>query len=316
MLTSVGFLIFPGFNLLDLSGPLGVFETANSLLDPENRYTLDICSVREGLVKSSGGAVMQANSVQGKTFGTLVVVGGSGVDAACGDPKIQSLLHDRTASRYVSVCTGAFILASAGMLDGKKATTHWARAPELKRLRPNIQLEADEIVIEDGNIWTSAGATAGMDIALALVETDHGKTITHAITRTLLIPQRRTRGQLQYMNLQSIAPPPPRIQKLLDYISQNPQADLSVSVLAERAFLSPRQLSREFLAHTGLSPARVVENIRAEFARARIENTGTPLATIAAQSGFTNTAIMRKAFMRRFNISPRNLRRGTGISVL
>lgn len=309
MLKSIGFLIFTDFNLLDLSGPLCVFETANNQLAPENHYRLEICGVSKGEVRSSTGVQLHVDAFRGKTFDTLIVVGGKGVDAASRDPNVLSLFRDRVASRYVSVCTGAFILAAAGKLAGKKVTTHWARASELKRLQPDITLMADEIVVEDDDVWSSAGATAGMDIALALVEAEHGKQLTHLITRILLIPHRRTRGQMQFMNLRAITPPPPRLQKILDYISQNLKKDLSVPVLAEHAFLSPRQLSREFLTHTGLSPARVVENMRLEFARSRIENTNQPLSFIARESGFSDTAVMRKAFRRSLNVSPRDMRR-------
>lgn len=309
MIRKVGFLVFPEFNLLDLSGPLCVFETANNYLAPESRYKLEICGVYEGEILSSTGVQIRVDSLRGKKFDTLIVVGGKGVDMASRDPELLSALHEETASRYVSVCTGAFILAAAGKLAGKKATTHWARASELKRLQPDIILMANEIVVEDGNVWSSAGATAGMDIALAQVEAEHGKQLTYLITRILLIPHRRTRGQLQFTNLQSITPPPPRLQKILDYISQNLKENLTVPVLAENAFLSPRQLSREFLAHTGLSPARVVEKMRLEFARGRIENTNQTLSSIARESGFPDEAIMRKAFRRVLNTSPTELRR-------
>lgn len=312
MMRKVGFLVFPEFNLLDLSGPLCVFETANNQLAYENRYTLEICGVCEGEVRSSTGVQMRMDSLRGKKFDTLIVVGGKGVDAASRDPELLSVFHEDVASRYVSVCTGAFILAAAGKLEGKRATTHWARASELKRMQPDITLLADEIVVEDGNIWSSAGATAGMDIALALVEAEHGKPLTHLVTRILLIPHRRIRGQLQFMNLQSITPPPLRLQKILEYISQNLREDLTVPVLAELAFLSPRQLSREFLTHTGLSPARVVESMRLEFARSRIENTNQPLSFIARESGFADVAIMRKAFRRTLNLSPSEMRRTGG----
>lgn len=305
----VAFLVFPDFNLLDLSGPLCVFETANNQLASESRYQLEICGVEEGEVSSSSGVQIRVDCFRGKRFDTLIVVGGKGVDMASRDKELLSVFHEESASRYVSVCTGAFILAAAGMLAGKKATTHWARASELKRLQPDITLMANEIVVEDGNVWSSAGATAGMDIALALVEAEHGKQLTYLITRILLIPHRRTRGQLQFTSLQSISPPPPRLAKILDYISQNLRGDLTVPVLAEQAFLSPRQLSREFLAHTGLSPARIVEKMRLEFARGQIENTNQPLSAIARDSGFQDVAIMRKAFRRILNTSPTELRR-------
>ncbi|MDI6958444.1 MULTISPECIES: DJ-1/PfpI family protein [unclassified Pantoea] len=308
MLRNIGFLIFPDFNLLDLSGPLSVFETANNYLELENQYVLEIISVKEGVIESSIGATLHAGSAEGKVFDVLIVPGGRGVDTASLDPEILALFKRDIASRYVSVCTGAFLLAASGKLSQKKATTHWARAAELKRLHTDIMLQPDEIVVEDGDVWSSAGATAGMDIALALVESEHGKTLTHLVSRILLIPHRRTRGQLQYVKMQAITPPPPRLQKILEFISLNLQEDLSVSALAERAFLSARQLSREFITYTGLSPARAVESIRVEFARSKIENTNLPLSSIAKESGFQSLAHMRKAFVRTFNISPRNLR--------
>lgn len=312
MVSRVGFLVFPGFNLLDLSGPLCVFETANNQLTEEMRYQLDVCAAQAGTVTSSNGVTLEVTSAAGKRFDTLIVVGGSGVGEASRDPALLLLLNSNTASRYVSVCTGAFVLAAAGKLTGKRATTHWGRAAELKRLVPDIRLQPDDIVVEDGDVWTSAGATAGMDIALALVEAQHGRALTHLVTRILLIPHRRTRGQMHFMDMRAMTPPPPRIQRILDYISRHLQADLSVTALAEQAFLSPRQLSREFIAHTGLSPARAVELMRVEYARSRLENSNQPLSAIAAEAGFSDTAIMRKAFLRCLNATPRQLRQGAG----
>jgi len=308
MALTVGMLVFEGFNLLDLTGPLSVFETANNFLEAENHYVPDVCSVKAGAVTSSSGVEIMAGAVGDKSFDILIVPGGRGVDKASHNSDLLALFEKEIASLYVSVCTGAFILAAAGKFYQKKATTHWARVAELKQLLPDTLLQPDEIVVEDGNVWSSAGATAGMDIALALLESRHGKEITHLVTRVLLIPHRRTRGQLQFVNMNILTPPPPRILDVIDYINHHLQDDLSVPVLAERAFLSVRQLSREFIIHTGFSPARAVEHIRVEFARSKVENTNLTFSVIAMQSGFRDIAQMRKAFLRSFNASPRALR--------
>lgn len=305
----IGFLIFPGFNLLDLSGPLSVFETSNHHLTAEMRYRLDVCAAQPGMIRSSGGLIVQASAAEGKSFDTLVVIGGDGVSQASRDPALLALLQQESANRYVSVCTGAFVLAAAGRLAGKRVTTHWRRVAELQRLVPDARLQADSIVVQDDNIWTSAGATAGMDIALALVESRHGEALAHQVARELLIPRRRTHGQLQFMRMKEIAPPSPRIQHVLEFISRNLRGDLSVTQLAEQVHLSPRQFSREFVTQTGLSPARAVERLRVEFARSRIENSNQTLAAIASEAGFSDSALMRKAFLRCLNSTPQRWRK-------
>ncbi|WP_410014773.1 GlxA family transcriptional regulator [Sodalis sp. C49] len=309
MTRRIGFLIFPGFNLLDLSGPLSVFETANLHLPPKEQFQLDVCAVRAGMFASSNGLAVHASAGGGKRFDTLVVVGGSGVGRASCDPALLALLREDIAHRYVSVCTGAFVLAAAGRLAGRKVTTHWRRVAELQRLVPDARLLADSIVVQDDDIWTSAGATAGMDMALALVAAEHGEPLAHLIARELLIPRRRTHGQLQFMRMRDITPPSPRIQRVLAFINRNLRGDLSVTMMAEEAHLSPRQFSREFVANTGLSPARAVERLRVEFARSRVENSNQTLAAIALEAGFSDTALMRKAFLRCLGSTPQRMRK-------
>ncbi|PKR50734.1 GlxA family transcriptional regulator [Thalassospira marina] len=305
----IGFLIFPGFNMLDLSGPLSVFETANHHLDVDDHYRLTICAVRPGMYESSSAVRMEASCASDHQFDTLVIVGGRGVEQASRDDDLLNLLKTGIAKRLVSVCTGAFILAASGLLAGKAATTHWRVATQLKHRFPDIILQADNIVVKDGDTWTSAGATAGMDIGLALIEAEHGGDITRIVARDLLIPHRRTDGQLRFMRLQEINPPSPRVQRVLAFIGQNLRYDLSVPILAEQANLSPRQFSREFTAETGLTPARAVERLRVEFARSRLENSNQSMAIIASEAGFPDSAIMRKAFLRCLRTTPQNLRK-------
>ncbi|AHF79184.1 Putative amidase (plasmid) [Sodalis praecaptivus] len=308
MTQRIGFLIFPGFNLLDLSGPLSVFETANQHLAGENRYLLQVCAATAGMISSSNGLRVQARAVD-KPFTTFIVVGGSGVSQASRDSALLALLQSDSARRYVSVCTGAFLLAAAGRLAGKRVTTHWRRAAELQRLVPDARLQPDSIVVQDGDIWTSAGATAGMDIALALIEAQNGASLAHQVARELLIPNRRTQGQLQFMRLRDITPPSPRVQRVLAFIGDNLHGNLNVTTLAEKAHLSTRQFTREFVAHTGLTPARAVERLRVEYARSRLEGSNETPAAIAAQAGFSDTALMRKAFLRCLNTTPQRLRK-------
>lgn len=314
MRVSIGFLVFPGFNILDLSGPMGVFETANHHLPDADRYRLTVGAKKKGPVASSCGLTVEAADLTRWIFDYLIVVGGSGVDNACRDSAtLDMVARENISHDIISVCTGAFILATSGRLDGRHATTHWRRAAELKRRFPDISLQADRIVVKDGNVWTSAGATAGMDIALAVVQERQDESLAHRVSRELLIPKRRIGGQLQFTTLRDTIPPSPRIQKVLDFIDINLAADLSVEQLAKAAHLSPRQFSREFLAHTGLTPAKAVERMRVEFARDQLENTNWTLAAIADAAGFSDPAQMRKAFVRCLQITPGRLRQITAV---
>ena len=306
MSTCVGFIVFPDFNLLDLSGPLTVFETANHHLPDAMRYRLEVCSLQAGMIRSSSGLCVQANAVPQAVFDTLMLVGGRGVDAACNDRELVAWLARDVATRYASVCTGAFLLAASGRLVGKVFTTHWRRAAELQH--QGGRLLADRMVVQDGAVWSSAGATAGMDIALALLEADHGAALANLVARELLIAKRRVHGQSQFTRLQELTPPAPRLQKVLQFIRDNLRADLSVAALAEQAHLSTRQFTRDFIKHTGMPPARAVERFRVEYARSEIENSNRTLAAIARDAGFSDTALMRKAFLRSFNTTPQRLR--------
>jgi transcriptional regulator GlxA family with amidase domain len=211
--------------------------------------------------------------------------------------------------RVAATCTGAFILAEAGVLDGRRATTHWKRARELQARHPKVKVEEDRIFIIDGPVWTSAGMTAGIDLALAMVEQDLGVDIARAIARHLVVYHRRAGGQSQFSTLLELEPKSDRIQSALAYAKQNLHAPLAVEQLAKAAHLSPRQFSRAFRAETGQSPAKAVENLRLEAARLMMEQSRHPIEVIARQTGFADRDRMRRAFLRAFGQPPQAMRR-------
>jgi transcriptional regulator GlxA family with amidase domain len=215
-----------------------------------------------------------------------------------------------TASRRVaSICTGAFFLADAGVLDGRRATTHWYVARELRKRYPNIRMEEDRIFIIDGSVWTSAGMTAGVDLALAMVEKDLGAEVARAVARKLVVYHRRAGGQSQFSALLELEPKSDRIQRALVHARSNLKSALSVEELAEAAHLSPRQFSRAFRAETGQSPAKAVENLRLEAARLMMEQGRHPIDVVATETGFADRERMRRAFLRAFGQPPQAIRR-------
>ena len=211
--------------------------------------------------------------------------------------------------RVASVCTGAFTLAAAGLLDGRRATTHWRQAARLQREYPAIRVEADRIFCRDGNIWTSAGITAGIDLALALIEEDHGFAVARAVAQHLVVYHRRHGGQSQFAASIDLAPRSDRISAALGYARDHIAEDLPVERLAEAAGMSLRQFSRTFRAQTGTTPARVVERLRADLARGRLETTAEPIEGIAEAVGFGGAENMRRAFIRIYGRPPQSIRR-------
>jgi transcriptional regulator GlxA family with amidase domain len=209
----------------------------------------------------------------------------------------------------VATCTGAFLLAEAGLLDGRRATTHWFYAKELAARFPAVKVEEDRIFIADGPIWTSAGATAGIDLALALVEQDLGAEIARAVARKLVVYHRRAGGQSQFSELLDLEPKSDRIQRALTYARRNLHTPLSVPQLAKAAALSPRQFSRAFQAETGQSPAKAIERLRVEAARLMMEQSRHPIDVVARQTGFADRDRMRRAFLRAFGQPPQAIRR-------
>jgi transcriptional regulator GlxA family with amidase domain len=211
--------------------------------------------------------------------------------------------------RVAAICTGAFVLAEAGLLDGRRVTTHWLLARQLQQSYPRAKVEEDRIFIIDGAIWTSAGMSAGIDLALAMVEKDLGAEIAHRVAQKLVLYHRRSGGQSQFSALLELEPKSDRIQNALTYAKSHLRSALSVEELAAAANLSPRQFSRSFRAETGQSPAKAVENLRLEAARLMMEQTRHPIEVVARESGFADRERMRRAFVRAFGQPPQALRR-------
>jgi transcriptional regulator GlxA family with amidase domain len=310
MQRDVAFLIFPEFQLLDLAGPLAAFQMAGYDLDAAP-YRLRVLSATGGAIRSSVGVTVQSEPMGDPPGDTLVVVGGAGTRPA---ERVAPLLGfaqraAATSRRVASVCTGAFILAGAGLLDGRAATTHWRYAALLQRQYPRVRVDGDRIFVRDGAIWTSAGITAGIDLALALIEDDLGREVARAASRQLVVYHRRPGGQSQFSELLALDPPSDRIRGALSFARAHLHEALPVERLAGAACLSPRQFGRAFVAETGQTPAKAVERLRAEAARLRLETGQEPIELIARGVGFADPERMRRAFLRVFGQPPQVLRR-------
>ena len=240
---------------------------------------------------------------------TLIVVGGRDDPILSAGTLRRIVEASKRCRRVASVCTGAFTLAAAGLLDGRRATTHWRYAARLQREYPSIRVEADRIFCRDGNVWTSAGITAGIDLALALIEEDHGFAIAKGVAQLLVVYHRRHGGQSQFAASVDLAPTNDRIAATLGYARDHIAEALTVERLAEAAGMSLRQFSRAFRAQTGTTPARVVERLRANLARGRIETTAQPVERIAEAVGFGGAENMRRAFIRIYGQPPQSIRR-------
>ncbi|CAM2783320.1 GlxA family transcriptional regulator [Methylobacterium mesophilicum] len=304
---SIGVVLFPGFQVMNLA-PLTAFEFANLELG-HDFYDVVFVSEEGRPIRTSIGMVIETEPFSGQHFDTVIVVGSIKVDPSA--PGLIELLRETaaTARRIAATCTGAFLLAEAGLLDGRKAATHWAHARELQRLHPSIKVDDDRIFVSDGNVWTSAGMTAGIDLTLALVEDDLGPEMSKGIARKLVVYHRRTGGQSQFSALLELQPRSDRVQKVLAYARSNLRNELSVEELAEAARLSPRQFSRIFRDETGQSPAKAVENLRLDAARTMLEDGRHSLDTVAQETGFADRERMRRAFLRAFGQPPQVLRR-------
>ena len=315
---TVAVLIFPEFQLLDAAGPITVFEAAGRDAAPP-AYRLRVMAGAAGPVVSSCGVPLVAEPLIDGALDTLIVAGGWGTrnTSACA----QTLDYVRAAAararRTASVCSGAFILAAAGLLDGRRATTHWARAAEFARTYPQVRVEPDRIFIRDGTTWTSAGITAGIDLALALVAEDLGEAVAKRAAQQLVVYHRRPGGQSQFSALLEADRPDSRFSSLLAWARERLNERLSVERLAERAAMSPRHFARAFAADTGITPAKAIERLRLEAARDEIESSAAPIEHVAAHTGFGDPERMRRAFLRAFGQPPQALRRAakTGAAV-
>jgi len=310
MTRHIGFLIFPDFQLLDAAGPIAAFEIAG--LYGQGAYTLHVLAMEAGRVRSSSGATLEAEALaDAPPLDTLVVAGGQGtrdtdILTALADP-VRRLAH--STRRITSVCSGAFILAEAGLLDGRRATTHWSRTSGFGQRYPRVRLEPDRIYIKDGSVWTSAGITAGIDLALALIAEDLGEDIARRTAQQLVVYHRRPGGQSQFSALLEMDRPEGRFGGLMGWMRERLHEPLNVERLADRAAMSPRNFARAFAAETGVTPARAVERLRVEAARERIEAGPEPIEAIAQAAGFGEPERMRRAFLRAFGQPPQALRR-------
>jgi len=303
----IGFVVFPDFQVMSLAA-VSVFEFANLEVE-ETVYDIQLLSENGGPVRSSIGVVMQTERFTDPAFDTLILSGGSSLPQPT-PAVIEFARRARDTSRRVAaICTGAFILAEAGILDGRRATTHWLFARELQQRYPSVNVEQDRIFIVDDSVWTSAGMSAGVDLALAMVEKDLGAEVARQVARKLVLYHRRAGGQSQFSVLLELEPKSDRIQSALSYAKANLRAELSVEELARAANLSPRQFSRTFRNETGQSPAKAVERLRVESARLMMEQTGHPIEVVARETGFADPERMRRAFLRAFSQPPQAIRR-------
>ena len=280
---TVGLVVYPNFQALGLA-VASVFEYAN-LLRGERGYQFRLVSEEGGPVMTSQSFSVNTDRLRDSTYDTLIVAG----DNECRPPPASLLdyIHDAPSQsrRVAAICTGTFVLAAAGLLEGKHATTHWFHAQDFKKQYPDVLLDEDRIFVVDGQIWTSAGMSAGVDLALAIVEKDFGLKTARMVARKLVLHQRRGGGQSQFSALLELDAKSDRVQMALTYATENLGRDLSVEALAEVARLSPRQFSRVFRDETGQSPAKAVERLRVEAARLMMETSHHPIEIIARETG-------------------------------
>jgi transcriptional regulator GlxA family with amidase domain len=315
----VAILVYPGVQSLDVSGPLEVFAAARQLIEATARrdrsYEIQLLSVDGELLRcSSGLTLVPDGSIEDAPaeLDTLIVAGGSGHRQACADRALIDWIANAApgARRTASVCTGAFLLARAGLLDGRRATTHWSAAEELQRLHPAVDVDPDPIFLRDGPVWSSAGVTSGMDLALALVEEDLDRDAALTIARYLVLFLRRPGSQSQFSA--TLAAQQPRREPLREVqrqVIEKLAGDHSVEAMAARANMSSRHFARAFRAETGVTPARYVERVRLEAARRRLEESAEPIAGVAAACGFGTPETMRRLFLRTLAVGPAEYRR-------
>jgi len=310
----VVFLLHDGCELIDFAAPAAVFGAVRTHRG-RSAYRVTVASRAPSRVRLAGGvavAVDASSRALRDPLDTLVVPGGTRVDDAARD---TALLDDvrslaRRTRRVVAVSSGTVLLAAAGLLHGRRATSHWATLARLRRDYPSVDVATDVLWVRDGDVYTCAGATTGIDLTLALVEEDHGAAVADELARWLLVPVRRPAGQAQRSVRMSLPPPATAGLRLaLDLAALDPGADLSVRALAERAALSPRHFSRRFQAELGTTPARYVEGVRVEAARRLLEQSGVTLDVVARTAGFRSVETMRRAFLRTLGVPPGAVRR-------
>jgi transcriptional regulator GlxA family with amidase domain len=310
----VGLIVPHDFQLLSLA-PMTAFEmTGFGLAKPppdDTHYDLHLLSEHGGPVRSSCGLTVDTEAFGDPAFDTIIVGAITAFEMAPSSANLIAFVQKAAGAsrRTASFCNGAFVLAEAGLLDGRRATTHWIQAASFRARFPDVRLEEDRIYINDGPIWTSAGMSAGIDLVLAMIDRDLGPEVAKVVAKLMVISQRRMGGQTQHSALLDMTPKSDRIDLVVVHIRQNLRNPLSVEELAAVANLSPRQFSRAFLAETGQSPARAVERLRLEAARFMIEEGRHSVKVVAQETGFADRERMRRAFLRTFGVPAEALRR-------
>jgi transcriptional regulator GlxA family with amidase domain len=308
-------LAYPAVQLLDVTGPVQVFASANDLIvgaGGERAYELRVVAQGGEGVTASSGVTLAAGplSKPGEVLDTLLVAGGEEVEAAIENSVLVDWVRKRAAQarRVASVCTGAFMLAAAGVLDGRRAATHWKYCTKLAQRFPAVRVEPDPIFVCDGPVWTSAGVTAGIDLALALVEEDLGRSMALAVARYLVVFLKRPGGQAQFSAALALQAADDQFGVLHDWINGHLADDLSLSVLADQAGMSERSFSRHYAEATGQTPARAIERLRVDAARRLLSESRLPVKRIAQRCGFGSEETMRRSFLRLIATTPQDYR--------
>ena len=304
----IALALSPGFQMM-IFAALSVFEVAN-ICAGEPLYEIHFLSEHGGEIRSSVGMPVNTGGFDRSDFDTMIV-GGLLDPVQPNAPGMREFIRQCSVScrRIGSICTGTFMLAEAGVLDGRRATTHWLFAPDLRAQYPAVQVEDDLIYVTDGSVWTSAGMTAGVDLVLGMIEMDFGPKLARSCAQWLVLYHRRGGGQSQHSALLDMEPKTDRIQRALEYARANLRLKLTVEQLADAAHLSPRQFSRAFREETGLTPAKAIENLRLEAARVMMEQSRHPAEFVAMETGFADPERMRRAFLRSFGRPPQAMRR-------
>ncbi|WP_434699944.1 GlxA family transcriptional regulator [Pseudomonas sp. D1-1] len=316
---TVHVLAFANVQVLDVTGPLQVFASANDLVRGQGLpapYAPTVIAAGGGAVMSSAGLALMAEPLPSEGSDTLLIAGGWGVYEAAKDPALVAWVKDQGACsrRVASVCTGAFLLAASGWLDGRRVATHWTRCEQLARQHPELQVEPNPIFIKDGSVWTSAGVTAGIDLALALVEEDLGRAMALEVARHLVVFLKRPGGQSQFSATLALQERGGRFDKLHAWIAENLTRDLGLSSLAAEAGMSERSFVRHYRAETGQTPARAVELIRVETARRLLCDSAVPIKRVALQCGFGSEETLRRSFLRGMGVTPQAYRERFALS--
>jgi len=306
----IAILVFPDFQLLDAAGPISVFEVAGRFA--RSPASIRIVSATPGEVRSSSGVALVARGLKSAAGATtLIVAGGEGVKSAASCRHTKALLRAaaKRGCRVASVCSGAYVLAEAGLLEGRRATTHWGRTRDFLATYPGVKLEADRIFVRDDSIWTSAGISAGIDLALAMVAADYGDDVARATARQLVVHDRRSGGQSQFSSLLELKVPEGRFAPLLAWAREHLDQPLTVERMAEQAGMSARHFARAFQGETGVTPSKAIERLRIDVARHRVQSGNEALEVVARAIGFGDPERMRRAFIRSFGQPPQALRR-------